>query len=113
MIRQFASVLVAAGLLVVGGGSAEPPARAQTSASAQEIAKDYDKAFRLLKFGCDFGSLESCSNLGFMYDLGRPEAEYAVGFMLAYGQGTARNYLEAAQFLGKAAERGIRLRKIG
>lgn len=37
---------------------------------------------------------------------GRAEAEYAVGFMLAYGQGTARNYLEAAHFLGRAAERG-------
>jgi|GEM_PF-696478 len=295
MIRHFVSLLLAAGLIVTAGGGLQSPARAQASASAQEIAKgdkalarkqyaaaldhydtgcdagngegcfdagrmyelgqgvkpsasmaaryyesscyneyadgcaragllfngrdgvaqDYDKAFKLLRFGCDFGSVESCSNLGFMYDLGRgvaqdrakareyyldacnrgyaqgctnqglmlaegeggpvdavqgraflkrgcdggdkggcaqlakfdagrvrpageveadyrmgldsfnrklypqaygllrpfadegrEEAEYAVGFMLAYGQGTQRNYLEAAQFLARAAERG-------
>lgn len=37
---------------------------------------------------------------------GEGRAEYTVGWMLAYGQGTNRDYLDAARFLASAARKG-------
>jgi TPR repeat protein len=37
---------------------------------------------------------------------GDAQAEYSVGWMLAYGQGTSRDYLDAARFLAAAARKG-------
>ena len=37
---------------------------------------------------------------------GEVKAEYTVGWMLAYGQGTSRDYLDAARFLASAARKG-------
>lgn len=39
-------------------------------------------------------------------DSGDTASEYAVGFMMAYGEGTARDYLEAARFLARATRKG-------
>lgn len=39
-------------------------------------------------------------------DSGDTPSEYAVGWMLAYGEGTQRDYLEAARFLVRAARKG-------
>ncbi|MEE4317828.1 MAG: tetratricopeptide repeat protein [Erythrobacter sp.] len=49
---------------------------------------------------------------------GDAKAEYTVGWMLAYGQGTNRDYLQAARFLASAARKGDKeslavLQKIG
>lgn len=39
-------------------------------------------------------------------DRGDAQAQYSVGWMLAYGQGTNRDYLDAARFLVSAARKG-------
>ena len=53
--------------------------------------KQYDKAYPMLRPFADRGDAK---------------AEYTVGWMLAYGEGTGRDYLEAARFLVSAARKG-------
>lgn len=49
---------------------------------------------------------EAYSLLRTFAEQGEARAEYTVGWMLSYGQGTSRDYLDAARFLASAARKG-------
>jgi len=82
--------------------SGTPPAAPAPVASARSQA-DY-------RMGLDYFDRSLFPNAYRMLrpfaDEGDTTAEYAVGFMHAYGEGASRDYLEAARFLVRAARKG-------
>lgn len=89
-----------------GKAPAKPAASAAAAASAAKPAlsqADYRmglEAFDRDQFPVAYRTLRPFA------DQGDTTAEYAVGFMHAYGQGANRDYLEAARFLVRAARKG-------
>lgn len=91
--------------LAKAASGAPPAAPAQTAQTAQTARNSAD-----YRMGLDYFNRSLYPNAYRMLrpfaDQGDTTAEYAVGYMHAYGEGANRDYLEAARFLVRAARKG-------
>lgn len=84
---------------------AAPPAGATRAAAPPPSSPDYRNGliqFNNKQYASAYRMLRPFA------ERGDAQAEYTVGWMLAYEQGTSRDYLSAARFLASAARKGDR-----